>query len=151
MRRYLTNNTIANEARLRRSYTGRPTIIVQDVKLKKILDENLHYDNYSIIIAHSTNKVIDTMYLLERSGFTDVSAIIENTNGADTDLFHIRNLFTLSFTEDGLENQRFAKQAIDELEKHHLDSDSMQTMLASEQVLRRDWDTAEEDKAWEDL
>ena len=31
------------------------------------------------------------------------------------------------------------------------DSDSFQTMLASEQVLRRDWDRPEEDAAWADL
>ncbi len=31
------------------------------------------------------------------------------------------------------------------------DSDSFQTMLASEQVLRRDWDRSEEDAAWADL
>lgn len=30
-------------------------------------------------------------------------------------------------------------------------SESFQTMLASEQVLRRDWDTPEEDAAWVDL
>ncbi len=30
-------------------------------------------------------------------------------------------------------------------------SESFQTMLASEQVLRRDWDTPEEDAAWADL
>ena len=30
-------------------------------------------------------------------------------------------------------------------------SDSFQTMLASEQVLRRDWDRPEEDAAWADL
>jgi hypothetical protein len=30
-------------------------------------------------------------------------------------------------------------------------SESLQTMLASEQVLRRDWDTPEEDAAWADL
>ncbi len=31
------------------------------------------------------------------------------------------------------------------------DSDSFQTMLASEQVLCRDWDRPEEDAAWADL
>jgi hypothetical protein len=31
------------------------------------------------------------------------------------------------------------------------DSDSFQTMLASEPVLRRDWDRPEEDAAWADL
>jgi hypothetical protein len=31
------------------------------------------------------------------------------------------------------------------------DSDSFQTMLASEQMLRRDWDRPEEDTAWADL
>jgi len=31
------------------------------------------------------------------------------------------------------------------------DSDARQTMLASEQVLRRDWDRPEEDAAWADL
>ncbi|MGA3116898.1 MAG: hypothetical protein ABSF90_20960 [Syntrophobacteraceae bacterium] len=31
------------------------------------------------------------------------------------------------------------------------DSDSFQTMLASEHVLRRDWDRPEEDAAWADL
>lgn len=31
------------------------------------------------------------------------------------------------------------------------DSDSLQTMLASEQVLCRDWDRPEEDAAWADL
>ncbi len=31
------------------------------------------------------------------------------------------------------------------------DSDSFQTMLASEQMLRRDWDRPEEDAAWADL
>jgi len=31
------------------------------------------------------------------------------------------------------------------------DSGSFQTMLASEQVLRRDWDRPEEDAAWSDL
>jgi hypothetical protein len=31
------------------------------------------------------------------------------------------------------------------------DSDSFQTMLASEQVLRRDWERPEEDTAWADL
>jgi hypothetical protein len=30
-------------------------------------------------------------------------------------------------------------------------SDAFQTMLASEDVLRRDWDQPEEDAAWEDL
>jgi Zn-dependent protease with chaperone function len=30
-------------------------------------------------------------------------------------------------------------------------SDSFQTMLASEAVLRRDWDRPEEDEAWADL
>lgn len=30
-------------------------------------------------------------------------------------------------------------------------SESFQTTLASEQVLRRDWDTPEEDAAWADL
>jgi len=30
-------------------------------------------------------------------------------------------------------------------------SESFQTMLASEQVLRRDWETPEEDGAWADL
>lgn len=30
-------------------------------------------------------------------------------------------------------------------------SASFQTMLASEEVLRRDWDTPEEDEAWADL
>jgi hypothetical protein len=30
-------------------------------------------------------------------------------------------------------------------------SESFQTMLASEQVLRRDWETPEEDAAWADL
>jgi hypothetical protein len=30
-------------------------------------------------------------------------------------------------------------------------SESLQTMLASEQVLRRDWDRPEEDAAWADL
>ena len=30
-------------------------------------------------------------------------------------------------------------------------SEARQTMLASEQVLRRDWDTPEEDAAWADL
>ena len=30
-------------------------------------------------------------------------------------------------------------------------SETFQTMLASEQVLRRDWDTPEEDAAWADL
>ncbi len=32
-----------------------------------------------------------------------------------------------------------------------LSSESLQTMLASEDVLRRDWDTPEEDAAWADL
>lgn len=31
------------------------------------------------------------------------------------------------------------------------DSDAFQTMLASEAVLRRDWDTPEEDAAWAHL
>ncbi len=31
------------------------------------------------------------------------------------------------------------------------DSDSLQTLLASEQVLCRDWDRPEEDAAWADL
>ncbi len=31
------------------------------------------------------------------------------------------------------------------------DSDAFQTMLASEAVLRRDWDRPEEDEAWADL
>lgn len=31
------------------------------------------------------------------------------------------------------------------------DSESFQTMVASEQVLRRDWDRPEEDAAWADL
>jgi hypothetical protein len=31
------------------------------------------------------------------------------------------------------------------------DSDSFQTMLATERVLRRDWDRPEEDAAWADL
>ncbi len=30
-------------------------------------------------------------------------------------------------------------------------SESLQTMLASEQVLREDWERPEEDKAWADL
>jgi hypothetical protein len=30
-------------------------------------------------------------------------------------------------------------------------SDAYQTMLASEEVLRRDWDRPEEDEAWADL
>jgi len=30
-------------------------------------------------------------------------------------------------------------------------SDALQTMLASEAVLRRDWDRPEEDEAWADL
>jgi len=32
-----------------------------------------------------------------------------------------------------------------------IDSDARHTMLASEQVLRRDWDRPEEDAAWADL
>jgi hypothetical protein len=32
-----------------------------------------------------------------------------------------------------------------------IDSDSFQTMLASEQVLQRDWDRPEEEAAWADL
>ncbi len=32
-----------------------------------------------------------------------------------------------------------------------LDSEAFQTMLASEAVLRRDWDTPEEDAAWAHL
>lgn len=35
-------------------------------------------------------------------------------------------------------------------ERRH-DSASFHTMLASEAVLRRDWDTPEEDEAWADL
>jgi hypothetical protein len=31
------------------------------------------------------------------------------------------------------------------------DSDSLQTMFASERVLRRDWDRPEEDAAWADF
>jgi hypothetical protein len=31
------------------------------------------------------------------------------------------------------------------------DSDARQTMLASEAVLRRDWERPEEEKAWADL
>ena len=31
------------------------------------------------------------------------------------------------------------------------DEEPLQTMLASEAVLRRDWDTPEEDAAWADL
>lgn len=35
--------------------------------------------------------------------------------------------------------------------KKHLEQSSMATMLASEDVLRRDWDTPEEDNAWAHL
>jgi hypothetical protein len=38
-----------------------------------------------------------------------------------------------------------------ELAKHPLDSEAFRTMLASEAVLRRDWDTPEEDAAWAHL
>ena len=39
-----------------------------------------------------------------------------------------------------------------ELQRHRLlHSEAYQTMLASEAVLRREWDTAEEDEAWADL
>jgi hypothetical protein len=37
------------------------------------------------------------------------------------------------------------------LSKNPLDSEAFQTMLASEAVLRRDWDTPEEDEAWAHL
>ena len=37
------------------------------------------------------------------------------------------------------------------LEREEHVSESFQTMLASEFVLRREWDTPEEDEAWESL
>lgn len=35
--------------------------------------------------------------------------------------------------------------------KKHLEQSSLASMLASEEVLRRDWDTPEEDDAWAHL
>ncbi len=37
------------------------------------------------------------------------------------------------------------------LEQEGIESESFQTMLASEFVLRREWDTPEEDEAWVSL
>ena len=43
-------------------------------------------------------------------------------------------------------------QATDSADQQPHDDDSgIMTMLASEAVLRREWDTPEEDEAWEDL
>jgi len=40
---------------------------------------------------------------------------------------------------------------ISRLIERRASSDASQTMLASEDVLSRDWDTSEEDEAWADL
>ncbi|MDP8229364.1 MAG: hypothetical protein P9M15_07925 [Candidatus Electryoneaceae bacterium] len=37
------------------------------------------------------------------------------------------------------------------LDSHQARSEAWQTMLASEEVLRKDWDSPEEDAAWADL
>ena len=37
------------------------------------------------------------------------------------------------------------------LAQRQLNSESFQTMLASEAILRREWDRPEEDEAWRDL
>ena len=49
--------------------------------------------------------------------------------------------------------RKIIKKRLEDLEKIEAlkDKESFLTMLASEKVLARDWDTKEEDEAWNDL
>lgn len=92
-------------------------------------------NSYSKIFYSSTNSASDNYITVSTS---DVSAEINKS------MFESKTILNNSIELSTDKND-------DKTQQEYKDSSAFLTMIASEKVLGRDWDTPEEDEAWEDL
>lgn len=81
--------------------------------------------------------------LLDMAQNTDVDVVITRYNKPVVTILDYEDYLTI---REELTRQRIERQA-----QRQYQEEALTTMLASERILAREWDTPEEDAAWQDL
>jgi 5S rRNA maturation endonuclease (ribonuclease M5) len=68
MKRYITKHHLANSIRMKRSMHSGSFLIVEGDKDSRLYRKFVDRDRCNIVVAHSKNKVLDTVEVLERFG-----------------------------------------------------------------------------------